>query len=495
MRAAPGARGGPRRFTLLALGIAAGSTCLALSLASPPPAASRPLQTAIVGGTIFYGRDADLSFSRSRDAGATVIRLQLSWREIAPATRPAGFDPTNPADPAYRWGLFDKLVQNAYAYRLTPFIGISETPAWAERGAGGRPGANRPDPVELGRFAEAAARRYSGSFNALPRVRTWEVWNEANASFFLYPQKQGGRVVSPGIYRRMVNEVAAGVHRVHADNRVIAGGLFPFALDNAAAQAIGPLKFMRDLLCISKRLRPARNCKERVHFDIWSHHPYTSGSPTHVAGNPDSVSINELPRMGALLRAAVRFHRVVHSARHVRFWVTEFSWDTSPPDPHGVPQRLHARWVAEGLYRMWRAGVSLVTWFQLRDDPMGGRSGSSSFQSGLYNRCDGGMACDTPKPALRAFEFPFVAFRSGTHARVWGRLPPTIRGRVVVEQRVHTRWKRIGLLRSNRNGIFRGRLRLSGRGPLRARPERSGPTARPFSLVRPPDRRVNPFGG
>jgi hypothetical protein len=479
---------------LLAFGIATGFAWLALSLASPPPAASRPLQTAIVADGVFYGRDADLAFSRSRAAGATAIRLQLSWREIAPTTRPAGFDPTNPADPAYRWGLFDRLVQNAYAYGLTPFIGIGETPAWAERAAGGRPGANRPDPVELGRFAEAAARRYSGSFNGLPRVQTWEVWNEANASFFLYPQKQGGRAVSPGIYRGMVNAFAAGVHRVRADNRVIAGGLLPFVLNRAAAQAVGPLKFMRKLLCISKRLRPARHCKARVHFDIWSHHPYTSGGPTHAAAARDSVSINELPRMRALLRAGVRFHHVVHSARHVRFWVTEFSWDTSPPDRLGVPQRLHARWVAEALYRMWRAGVSLVTWFQLRDDAAKGRPDSSTFQSGLYNRCDGGIACDTPKPALRAFTFPFVAFRSGNRARVWGRLPPSTRGRVIVEQRVHRRWKRIGRLRSDGNGIFTRRLRLSGRGPLRARPERPGPTALPFSLVRPPDRPVNPFG-
>ena len=301
-------------------------------------------------------------------------------------------------------------------------------------------------------------------------------------------------MLSPGFYRDMVNEFAAGVHRVHADNRVIAGGLFPFALNRPAAQAIGPLEFMRDLLCISNRLRPASHCKAPVHFDIWSHHPYTSGSPTHAAGDRNSVSINELPRMRALLRAAVRFHRVVHSAPQVRFWVTEFSWDTNPPDSHGVPQRLHARWVAEALYRMWSAGVSLVTWFQLRDDATNGRPDSSTFQSGLYNRCAGGMACDTPKPALRAFTFPFVAFRSGNRARVWGRLPPSTRGMVIVEQSVHRRWKRIGRLRSNRDGIFRRRLRLSGRGPLRARPERSGPTALPFSLVRPPDLRVNPFG-
>ena len=475
--------------------IAAGLCLLALGGLAAPAGGSRPLRTAIVGGGTFYGRDSDLSFARSRAAGATAIRLQLSWREIAPATRPSGFDPTNPADPAYRWGMFDQLVEKAIGHGVTPFIGISDAPPWAERGSGGRPGTNRPDPVELGNFAEAAARRYSGGFNGLPRVHTWEVWNEPNGSFFLYPQLNGNRAISPGIYRSMVNRFAAAVHRVHADNRVVAGALFPFSLAKPTVQAVGPLRFMRALLCMTKRLRPGRRCGGPVHFDIWSDHPYTSGDPTHRAQDSDSVSIHELPKMRALLRAAVRFKRVVHNRRGVPFWVTEFSWDTNPPDPGGVPQRLHGRWVAEALYRMWRAGVSLVTWFQLRDDVANGKPNSSTFQSGLYNHCDGGMACDTPKPALRAFEFPFVAFRSGQRrARVWGRLPPRVRGRVVVEQFSGGLWRAVGRARSNRRGIFARRVRLKGRGSLRARPVAPGPTSLSFSLKRPPDLRVNPFG-
>jgi hypothetical protein len=468
---------------------------VAMSLLSAVPAHARGLETAIIAGNPFYSSEADLAFERAGATGATTIRIQLSWREVAPdgGSKPAGFDPTNPFDGAYRWGTFEHLVQRAVANGLEPFIGISETPAWAETSSGGRPGTNRPDPVEFGRFAEATARRFSGRFTGLPRVRLWEVWNEANASFFLHPQKAESRSVSPAHYRAMVNEFALGVHRVHGDNVVVAGGLFPFVIDRPTAQAIGPLRFMRELFCLSKRLRPKRGCRDRVRFDVWSHHPYTSGGPTHRASNPDNVSIRELPRMRKVLRAGVRYRRIIHS-RAVSFWVTEFSWDTNPPDPRGVPIDLHARWVAEALYRMWRSGVSLVTWFQLRDDDAKGRPHNEVFESGLYDFCAGGLGCDRPKLSFQAFRFPFVAFRSGRRAHVWGRTPGGRAGRVVVDQLVGRGWRTVAAYRARGNGIFQGEPRRRGGGPFRARLSRGGEQSLPFSLVRPPDRPVNPFG-
>ena len=111
--------------------------------------------------------------------------------------------------------------------------------------------------------------------------------------------------------------------------------------------------------------------------------------------------------MRVLLDAAVRAG-TLQSRSRVPFWVTEFAWDTNPPDPKGVPERLHARWVAEALYRMWNQGVSLVTWFMLRDQPF---TPSTPFQAGLYFRGEDGVASDKPKMALTAFRFPFVAFR------------------------------------------------------------------------------------
>src|SRR5688572_9274709 len=113
---------------------------LVASLLPAAPAAARQLETAIVASDPFYGADADLAFSRARGTGATTVKLQLSWREVAPegATKPAGFDPTNPFAAEYRWGGFDRLVQRAVENGLKPFIGISDAPTWAETVTGGR---------------------------------------------------------------------------------------------------------------------------------------------------------------------------------------------------------------------------------------------------------------------------------------------------------------------------------------------------------------------
>jgi hypothetical protein len=251
---------------------------------------------------------------------------------------------------------------------------------------------------------------------------------------------------------------------------------------------------MGQLLCMSTGRHPHRTCSSVTRFDIWAHHPYTPGGPRHHAGRREDISLGDLPRMGRLLRAARRAGHIASSRRHVPFWVTEFGWDTRPPDPGGVPVRLHARWTAEAMYVMWRSGVSLATWFLLRDNPHNGPWGGT-YQTGLYFRCPGGLACDRPKPALQAFRFPFVAYRR-RHGRVyvWGRTPGGRRGRVAIQQLVHGHWRRLRTLRTNRYGIFSRRLHRRGGGPLRARRLRGGQRSRAFSLHRPADRNVQPFG-
>jgi hypothetical protein len=194
--------------------------------------------------------------------------------------------------------------------------------------------------------------------------------------------------------------------------------------------------------------------------------------------------------MKRLLNAAIQQGRF-SSRGAVAFWVTEFGWDSSPADPRGVPLRLHARWVSEALYRMWDAGVTLVTWYRLRDGPADG-----PVQSGLWFRCTAGIACDTPKSlSLQAFRFPFVAFRSGKRrVRVWGRTPDGTAAKVVIERSSKGKWRKLRTLRAGANGVFRKRIRGPRRGSIRARLAGSKDAAIGFSLKRPPDMPVNPFG-
>jgi hypothetical protein len=320
------------------------------------------------------------------------------------------------------------------------------------------------------------------------------VWNEVNASFFFVPQwkdKPGGEALSPVLYRRIVNDFTAAVHGVDAKMLVVAGSLYPFALDRPNAQAIPPLQFMRMLFCLSRKLRVKPGCGEPLHLDVWSHHPYTSGDPTHATLAPDSVSIGQLPRMRRVLRAAIRQGRVI-SSRRVQFWVTEFGWDTNPPDPKGVPVRLQARWISEAFFRMWRAGVSVASWFQMRD----GFGASARFADGLYQVCPGdpaNVACDRPKLSFESFRFPFVAFRGRRGVLVWGHTPNSVRGKVVLERSGRGGWKRVRRIRTDRYGIFERRIDTRHRrGSYRARLADGSVYSLPFSLKRPPDFPISP---
>jgi Cellulase (glycosyl hydrolase family 5) len=469
---------------LLALaGVAASST--------NARAGNQPMQTAVFAPTEFSGSSAPVAARMIRREGATAVRLMLSWRSVAPSgtRKPAGFRASDPADSRYRWRSFDALVRIAASRGLDPIVDIVDAPSWAQGRR--RPfygqGAVEPNPVEFGRFARAAAERYSGSYNGLPRVRYWEVWNEPNLSTFLNPQFVNGKPASPDLYRAMVNSFAAGVKAVHLDNLVIAGSTAPFRDITPyvvqADQDWGPLSFMRRLLCLSKFLTPT--CHDPIRFDIWSHHPYTSGGPTHEAILADDVSLGDLPQMRTTLETAFAVDRIRTTLPEPGFWVTEFSWDSNPPDPLGVPTALEARWVAQGLYVMWKNGISLVTWFSIRDEAGG------PYQSGLYFRRGASLAAAVPKPASEAFRFPVVAFPRKGGVYVWGRTPSGQPGRVIVEQSTGG-WKRLGVLQADRYGIFEGVFATDPTGTVRAR--LPGETSRPFSLKAVRDQGFNPFG-
>ena len=473
-----------------------------IALPAPPAvAAARPFETSLQDAATYSIKPAhtDFAMRRIRQAGAGWVRIDLSWFQVAPlgAAKPADFNAADPSDPRYRWAKTDLAVSRAVAHGLMPFINISEAPAWAQRGRGGRQGTVNPDPLELAAFAHAAAVRYSGGFGGLPRVTAWEAWNEVNASFFFNPQwkdKPGGEALSPELYRVLLNEFTTAVKRVHADNIVVGGSLYPFSADRPTAQAIAPLDFMRRIFCLTKKLRPLLTCGAPLQFDAWSTHPYTSGSPTHDPLGPDSVSIGQLPRMAKLLRAAVRHGRVI-STRPVELWVTEFGWDTNPPDPQGVPVRLQARWISEAFYMMYRAGVRVASWFQLRD----GFGDGARFADGLFRICADqpeNVGCGGAKISFESFRFPFTAFRKGRkgkrHVVIWGKTPSSVPGTVVVEQTRRGRFQRVVTLTTDRYGIFQRRLRLRSGGALRARLLDGSIQSLPFSLKRPKDFPISP---
>ena len=423
-------------------------------------------------GRAYAYLEPGIAFTKARAAGTTRTRLLLYWDRIAPEHRP-----TNPTRPGQlcmgqprlrlrRAGEYRHLARpEALRHRAErPSMGRvrrTNSPNACPAASGYNPGTYKPSVQDVADFMEAAAKRY-------PQVRSWGVWNEPNAVYFLAPTTS-----SVTRYRDMVNTVAARLHALDPGLLVQAGGPSPFGRTDAQGNVttIPPLTFMRQLL------------SQPIHFDVWSNNPYTAGGPSHSAYRSGDVSIGDLPEVRRVLRAAIANHRVI-STRKVAFWATEFSWDSNPPDPCGVPSALHTRWVSEAPYRMWRAGVSVLMWTQLKDYPF--VRNEIPYQGGLY-RWGGNGTVGAPKGAMRAFRFPFVALKRPGGAYVWGRTPWGKAGRVKIQKKTSRGWVTVRRVRTNGNGIFQGRFFFSrtSTSVIRARRVGSSLASVGFSLKTP----------
>jgi hypothetical protein len=217
-----------------------------------------------------------------------------------------------------------------------------------------------------------------------------------------------------------------------------------------------PARFVRDLLCVSGRSHPraSRSCPGLpVKFDALAHNPYPIGPPRRHAPNPDDVVVPDYDRLSRPLGAAIR-GGTVYPRRRKQLWATEISWDSSPPDPQGIPIMTHARYLTGALHILWQEGVSVVTWWHMRDDPAG-QGYPFTLQSGIYYRGQT-VADDRPKPAFQAFRFPFTVYIKGGRGQIWGLAP----GAGLVEIQLHSGsgWRTVARLSARGDRLFLGTL-------------------------------------
>jgi hypothetical protein len=434
-----------------------------------------------------------------RAAGASLAQVPLRWNLVAPEQQPTNWNPSDPADPNYDWSFIDAWVRNAVAAGLTPLLQVRSAPSWANRclvASTGFDAVCNPDPAALAAFTTAAVRRYSGSFAGLPRVLYWQGLNEPNLSLFFQPQYEGDSAVSPSLYRVLLNSFYAAVKAVNPAAQVVAAGLGPIGVPGFT---IAPMTFTRQLLCMSGGKKPkptAGDCEGGVHFDAYDIHPYTSGSPAHQGG-PNDVEMGDLGKLQTLLHAADRAGRIVNSiAGQTPLWITEFSYDSKPPDPGGLAMKIESQWIPEALHQAWINGVTNFFWYSLYDqEPQPGRKSSETLESGLYFW--GAKATEQqPKEAMYAFRFPFMAIRNQKGLTYWGRTSSSQGGKVILEAFRHGKWRKLGKAKANAVGIFKGKLKTSygksRKGAVRAR--FGGDVSLGFPMKRVGDFYQPPFG-
>jgi hypothetical protein len=319
------------------------------------------------------------TFARFKQLHVQEVRLNLYWGGrygVARSRRPA--HATNPADPAYDWTLYDRTVNYAAQNGVHVLFSIYGTPRWANGGRG--PNAAPTRATDLRNFAFAAARRYGGTYpgddgRVLPAVRDWLAWNEPNNPLFLTPQYRktasGWTIQSAVAYARICNAVYNGVHATLAPNeRVGCGVTAPRGNNNpnSARPSVSPLAFLRAVKKAGLKT-----------FDAWAHHPYYAGPSDQPTTKP--VTAKGAPATAVTLgNIGDLIAEVTHLYGNKRIWITEYGYQTNPPDPlFGVSWAKQAAYLTKA-FAIARASprIDMMLWFLLKDEPQLG-----GWQSGL----------------------------------------------------------------------------------------------------------------
>lgn len=391
--------------------------------------------------------------------GVDRVRLSAFWNGATSTTansttRPAEFNATDPNDPRYNWDALERVVDSANRHGIRVMLSITTpAPRWATIG-GDR---LRPRPIEFAAFAEAVARKFGS------RVDHYGAANEPNQPGWLLPQTDEGGLLSPHVYRAMLQLAYPRIKAADPDSVVLAGNLASSGNDRPTpGKGIRPLAFLRAMACVDRKLRPLSGGRcanfTPIRADAFGHHPYKFfGSPTRRSPKADDAAIGDGRRLLRTLDRLQARGRIVKTSRgRFKIFYTEFGYQTDPPDPFaGISLRSHSRFLQQAAYLVWRTPrLNGLNQFRLTDGPLRRARGLrryAEFQSGLLFRNR------RKKPAFRSFTDPFVIDGS----RFWGQVRPGGRHTVSLQHRrgAAGRFRTVRRAGTDGRGYFRVRLR------------------------------------
>jgi hypothetical protein len=394
---------------------------LAAAALAAPVADASTRQLTIMQDDLQVRSSTDRTLDEFDRLGVDIVKLNLYWDEVAPNRRrkPRGFDGADPAD--YSWSNYGPVIDAIIARGMRPFLSLGgRGPRWAT-GSRGRRGTYRPNAKEFQLFAEAAGRQF-------PQVDIWSIWNEPNLYSWLSPQRRKRVPVSPSIYRKLYLAGHRGLRASGNDDTILLGELMPRG--GTDPRKVPPLQFLREMACLDRNYRQyrgraakLRGCSRvgRIPTSGLAYHPYTlAGGPT-VNEARDDAAIGQLGRVRSTLDKLARRGKL---PRRLKIWITEFGFQTRPPDPFGTPigrapnMMDLSEWIA---YR--NARVATYAQYTLRDN--------DAWQSGL--RRENGRA---KRKVYEAFRMPlFVRSLGGNRVEVFGALRSASGGTAQVESK------------------------------------------------------------
>jgi hypothetical protein len=404
--------------------------------------------------------------------GTNIVKVRVEWRDIAPdpasGRKPSGFDATDPgAYAAGVWDALDAAVRGIVARGMKPFLMVGPpAPDWATAGPTKKYiGVWKSDPAEYGAFVRAIGRRYAGTYEGLPRVSMWSVWNEPNHPQFIQPlsERLRGKMVPTAAdqYRRLyVAATDAFAATGHGADTILFGEVLPIGQSKLGTlNTIKPILWLREFFCLDGNYRPfrgsaasARGCTPfpKIVTSGFAIHPYTKPvGPRYHLASPDDATIGQIGRVEKALDRIAKTRRV---RRALPIYSTEFGIQTDPPDCVGFGAAIdkQAAILNEAEYDSYVSRrVKTYSQYLLIDDPIltqfepGSNERYGRYQTGLLwgqnaVRCESpGVAFSyaTPKePTFDAFQTPIYVRKLGRNrgvqvfglARPRGRAPQQI---------------------------------------------------------------------
>lgn len=453
--------------------------------------------------------------------GVDRIRVSVFWSILAPANtskQKPNFDATDPRGYQQQvWARYDYLIRGALSRGILVNLNLtSPIPRWAA----GDPPASRqdlqltwgPNAEEFGKFVQAVGKRYDGTYQGLPRIDYWSIWNEPNQAGWLTPQwapdprAPSRRVESaPQVYRALVQHAWRALAATgHGSDTILVGETAPQGQQRrkGVTQSIDALRFIRQLYCLDDNLQllkgssaeiracpvadPARFVAENpglFQATGFAHHPYDMLSPPGRRPKPaDWVTMANLGDLSRELRRIyARYGQKTQTRRGVPLYLTEYGFQTKP-DPIHISFSQQAAWLNEAEYIASRnPNVRTLSQFLLVDDKPDpafstrtqSRLAWRTFQSGLT------LQTGKRKPAYRAYITPLYLktprVRRGRAIRLFGMLraaDASTRPRVALQWRPRgsSRWRTRRTLRvSGPRHYFNARMTVPRSGFVRLR--------------------------
>ena len=351
-------------------------------LAAAPAQAAKKMEVALQDDGIFLYQEhynIDTAYRQARALGATHLRMNvLWWQPIPEGQRNLR---TKPSPIIYDWRVWDQAIARARAYGLKVQLDLAgDPPAWAcgNKRIPYECDGYKPNRKLFAHFVRAAVNHFQG------RVKRFSLWNEPNWYTWISPHRQ-----APILYRKLYNAGYKAAKKANRKSEIVIGELAPQFQPGISTP---PLQFIREMVCVNKRLNRTRNARKKcgrkpLKFDAFSTHPYDFESrPNKRRANKDELTMSNIGKLAPLLNKLRKKGLIRPSKKKFPIYLTEHGYMvTGNPDVRPrrrIPEPKRARWIKQS----WQIAQSTprikqMLHYILVSPPLG--SPSSYFDMGL----------------------------------------------------------------------------------------------------------------